>query len=222
MEVEKDNKGHTEKISPLKDISLTTSRQPGTETLSLRRRADKLSTAAYLLTEHMGGEAVRSRIRECALGMLGETYALANPFLRGEKRERSISLSLAVEELIGLFSICRLAGLISESNNSLMQRELVSFNGALEPFASEEISFPGIFESIAPPSAANDLSFKAVKEDKGHFPIKDTLVKDNIRDINIKDKRPIETRKREGSANVSGDRRDTILKLIRKDKEASI
>jgi|GEM_PF-3771320 len=223
MEVEKDNKGQREKTAPIKDVSIAHSSDWNTLSELIRRRADKLSAASYLLTEHISiAEPVRQRVREVALGLMRGAYEVTGEGHRLGRREASLGLSSDVDELISLFSISAMAGMVSERNVDLVKQELLGFKEYVVSFTTkgEKVSVSTFFEAL--PKEPSSLSLMSHEPPKGQ-----SLIKDNTsqKDILIKDKIktvvPEIRKEREGVA-VTSDRRATILKLIRKDRQASI
>ena len=94
---------------------------------SIIKKTQKISTATYLLTEHIEvSDPVRGRTRECAIIILKDIYASSHGSAHKDKRDRLTRLVQMIEEMIVLFEIMLLAKMVSENNHAIMRQELVS------------------------------------------------------------------------------------------------
>jgi hypothetical protein len=98
----------------------------------LRKKAEKLSTAVYLITSFLSdSEPMKWQIRECGLGILSDVISVANPPV-SEMVQHIKGITSGIGKIISLFEIAAVAGFISEMNLSILKEEYLSLVEVVE------------------------------------------------------------------------------------------
>ncbi|MEK7581952.1 MAG: hypothetical protein AAB488_01325 [Patescibacteria group bacterium] len=94
---------------------------------SIIKKTQKISTATYLLTEHIEiSDPVRGRMRECAIIILKDIYTSSHVSAHKDKRDRLTRLAQMIEEMAVLFEIMLLTKMVSQNNHAIICQELTS------------------------------------------------------------------------------------------------
>jgi len=105
---------------------------------SLFNKAQKISTASYILTGHINEtDPLRQRIRECSINFLRDIFSINNENSFKNRLDFFILSEKTINELIVLFDIVFLAKLISENNYNVICRELIGTRGDIIKLRSE-------------------------------------------------------------------------------------
>lgn len=233
MESKKDNKGQYENkglikdsqhiSNMMKDYSLVSNMNP-----IMLKKAEKISIASHLLTEHIEkDEPLRGRIRTCSINFLKDIHSIFEFQDEAFKNNLIGSASRIVKETLSLFEIAMLSRMVSANNYSVIKRELESFSdmlAGLKESYNKSIIFPETLFSGIEETALIGEPNKVEKTFLGEPRIKQTNVsyKGHITQKQIlKDKKPEHNIIKDNNVKKT-DRKETILKLIKKDKAVSI
>ena len=115
---------------------------------SLFGKIQKMSTACYILTNHLNdNEPLKNRIRECSTSLIKDIFSTNEDSFKN----RTYFFTFAektINELIVLFDIVFLIKLVSESNYNIMFRELISTKEAIVKLQAEADKKPFLPESF--------------------------------------------------------------------------
>jgi len=184
------------------------------------QKTQKLVTGLYLVTDLLkDNEPLKWQTRECGLSLLSENMSLISS-LSAEKNLILKKLSSTALKVVSLIEIGHTAGLISSMNFSLLKREFIDLVTFIEETEMKGQSLPSVFlnedflkvdDGNVSTSNTSITMEKALDKghDKGHLkPFASKPV------VSIKDRELIKIHK-------SG-RQETIVALIRKNKEVTI
>lgn len=226
MEGKKDSKGQRETAGMVKDTALLISEnRPLFEASLLIARSEKVVTAAYLLTEHIEPlEPIRGRMRDLSLELLKDINMAGRAMFAAGMTERLSSLTLVLGELSALIDVAVLSRMISEGNGALLKRELSGLRemlGQISGAISERMAFPDDLFNLP--------EMPELKTIPGKLPPRGGAPTPGIGEIHKGQKERnvlYRTSPHEGKSEDNGDahanRRELILKLVRKEKLLSI
>ncbi|MDP3957958.1 MAG: DeoR family transcriptional regulator [bacterium] len=226
MEGKKDNKGQNESNSIIKDTSLLNAENSPPFLASLLvKRSEKVATAAYLLTEHIeADEPLRGRIRSLSLELLKDMNAMGKSVFSPGAAERGSCLAFLIGEVVALIDIAVLSRLISEGNGALLKKELSWLREMLQQISDavvERAAFPkDLFEASGIGGAPEKLLARAnIPAPKDFLPYKGQKERTVLYGASTGN-RP--EGRHEPNGAKQADRREVILKLVRKEKLLSI
>ena len=193
------------------------------------KKTQKISTAAYLLTEHIKeGDPVCNRIRQCSVDILRDSYSSSYGSIHKDKNDKLIKLAQVIEEVIVLFEIMSLTKMISQNNHAIMNKEL---------FSLKEMALVGVKaldgQVVFPKKLFGEfgVAFDDISKINSGIPPKknsDTLARigeghDKGQNSNVLYHRDDKIPPGDVPPNKNkGGRRGRILKLIRKNKDLGI
>src|SRR5258708_318238 len=225
MDTQKDTQGQTAEVTvngsivPEKSVSKG---QPISH-IFLVQKGNKVSIASYLITDHLpSGDPIRERIRTCAVEFIKDSHAMLGS---SKLTEKLPSLTALAMELLSLFEIAFLSRMVSEGNHALMKRELSALKQGLEAAFSLEGKpiVPDDFfkvDALLEKKGIERLNVNPAY--KGHKSVLyGSVSNDVLKKEKLQNSLPVEPVSSQRSGN-KGERRETILKLIRKDKSVSI
>jgi len=130
----KDNKGlHLRSVSNLS---------------SLFGKTQKISTACYILTNHINeNDPLKRRIRECSISLIKDIFSTNEDSFKNRTNFFTLA-EKSISELIVLFDIVFLIKLVSESNYNIMCRELMGTREAVIKLQAETDKKPFLPESF--------------------------------------------------------------------------
>lgn len=203
----------------------------------LKKKAEKLSTAVYLVTGFLSdSEPMKWQIRECGLSILSDVISAATPPM-SEMSLRVKSAASGIGKIISLFEIAAAAGFISGMNLSILKEEYLSLAEVMENQKAGKpeggyVFSREFFESREAPSSliTEKKTFAHEQAAQKHFSKDNEIVRHDS--LVQKDETPNETPS-SGISDISDinlkntstaklekvSRRDTVLSLI-KDKGA--
>lgn len=98
----------------------------------LRKKAEKLATATYLVTGFLSdSEPIKWQIRECGLSILSDVISVANPPM-SEMAHRVKSIASGIGKITSLFEIAAAAGFVSGMNLAILKEEYLSIAQTVE------------------------------------------------------------------------------------------
>jgi hypothetical protein len=239
MENKKDNKGQDMDMGLIKDNPIFMVGFPeaikDNRYISLFKKTEKLSIASHLLTEHIEkSEPIRNHIRASALKILKDIYSICELNSIKDRKDKLVSASFYIEGIISLFDTTFMSRMISESNYLIIKREFRSVQDYIQKLSGlekKDLVFPDKLFDIEENILNNKNYLKeeapviSKVSDKGQNdnvlykpPVKNVLLKSN----NIKDKAKVIVDRVVPAGGNKGNRREIILKLIKKDKDLSI
>lgn len=236
MENRKDAKGQSNDMGLIKDNPVFMTGFPESikdnRYISLFKKTEKLSIASHLLTEHIDKkEPIRTFIRSSALKILRDIYSICDLASVKDRKDKLVSSSFYIEEIISLFDTAFMSRMISENNYLIIKREYASVQSYIENLSSlekKDLVFPDKLFSIEEDISDNKNYLKEEPpsiekiSDKGQNKV-NVLYKPQLNNVLLKSDSLKEKVKTVSSNNVHKEsRRDIILKLIKKDKDLSI
>ncbi len=101
-------------------------------TISLSKKCDRLATALYLVTNFLSdNEPLKFRLRALSLELVREATLVKYGTIQDELNILGTVVG-NISETLGLFELAFVNGLISEMNFSILKREYVSLNEAIQ------------------------------------------------------------------------------------------
>ena len=101
-------------------------------TISLSKKCDRLATALYLVTNFLSDtEPLKLRLRSLSLELVRGATLVRYGTIEDESNILG-TVSGNISETLGLFELAFINGLISEMNFSILKREYVSLNDAIQ------------------------------------------------------------------------------------------
>ncbi len=107
----------------------------------LNKKTEKLVTALYMVTDHMNGDdALKGKIRFLAVELLSDMYKLSTSSPLTNNTYITLSTT-RVYEVLSFIYIAQTLSFISETNASILKKELQLLVSELEPKQSSENPF---------------------------------------------------------------------------------
>lgn len=105
----------------------------------LKKKAEKLSTAVYLVTSFLSdNEPLKWQIRECGLGILSDAISLRDTQI-SETSHRVKKITSSTGKIISLLEIAGVAGFVSQMNLGILKEE---YSSLLESISAQKIGKP--------------------------------------------------------------------------------
>lgn len=193
-------------------------------------KAEKLATATYMVTDFIPAiDPIRTKIKECSLDFLSDIYA-TNGASYSERIALYRKVISTVEKICGLLGVASSVGFVSGMNYSILRTEYSSFSGLIGSLDEIRSSVEGAYtfkeeffavdKMIPAPLKRDYLKRSDTQDYKGQSIIKDMI--DNHLSLTPKSKseavkinRPAQKDVR-SSSESKGDRRENILRVLRK------
>lgn len=169
----------------------------------ITQKSQKIVSALYLITDHIkDSDVIKWEIREEGITLVSNSL-IANSDYPLEKDHAKKNISISLEKIIALLNITLVSNLISNMNASIVIHELESLINFIEK-DNKENHLPGYILSDS--FFKTDIGDKVEeKSDKGHS--------DSLRTLPVSDTQKVAKQ---------GDRKDSIIALLKKDSNLTI